>query len=164
MSLQGGDQQSTFKLQIAQLQQAFDFIRRAVGNNDQFRLPRNRLDLERPVFHRVSISMFIITSSSQSQAKQFGRQAITLTQADDPDRHAEKIRDQWVVIQRLKVGDLGSNGQPTAASWHVIRPGDFVEATITFNICLTGTGTRKCYIRPFHPKETSKFSGNQCQK
>ena len=150
ISLQGGDHQSVFNAQIAQLQQAFDFIRRSVGNFDHFRLPRNRLDIERPVFYRVSIRHHLqVTRVSLSQAKQFGRQAIELSLAEDPEQRVEKIRDQWVVVDRLRIGDTGADGQLTPVQWHAIRPGDFVEVTITFNICLTGVGTRKCYIRPW---------------
>ncbi|KAK7681742.1 hypothetical protein QCA50_015089 [Cerrena zonata] len=133
LSLCGGPYPEAFQKQQRALQALVKHTALHVGYTTSFKVSHTRLDLERPVFTR---------------ARGNKKPALTLSNADDPMHKAESIRQHWIVTERLPIGRrLEESNQIVAASPFAIRAGDFVEATITLDISVRGTTTRKGYIR-----------------
>ncbi|KAK7677677.1 hypothetical protein QCA50_019368 [Cerrena zonata] len=133
LSLHGGPYPDIFQKQQRALRALVNHASMHVGAPTSFRVPDDRLELERPVFTR---------------AKGCKKPRLTLSNADDPMHHAEMIKDQWIITERLAIGRrLEDSNQIVAANPFAIRAGDFVEATITLDISVRGAQPRRGYIR-----------------
>lgn len=63
--------------------------------------------------------------------------------SEDPSYDAAKIRARWAVSGRIEIGRRTTEGKIIRCAHYLIRPGDFVEAIITFDIATYGTGNGK---------------------
>ncbi|KAK7678082.1 hypothetical protein QCA50_018875 [Cerrena zonata] len=133
LALHGGAYPEVFKMQQRALRALVNYAALHVGVPTSFKASNDRLELERPVFTR---------------ARGCKKAPLTLSNADDPTHRSDAVKDQWIVTERLGIGRrLDESNQIVAANPFAIRPGDFVEATITLDISIRGLRDRKGYIR-----------------
>lgn len=57
-----------------------------------------------------------------------------LERGDDPDGLAKRVEKQWVVDHRIGYSLQTENGTRKSCNHFAIRPGDFVDVGITFDI------------------------------
>ena len=69
-----------------------------------------------------------------------GESYVRLTRIDDPDGHAEKIKQKWGVPRRLDIGKRNEEGGVARCLFYTVKKGDFVDATVAVDIASFGEG------------------------
>ncbi|KAJ3483433.1 hypothetical protein NLI96_g6318 [Meripilus lineatus] len=101
-----------------------DRIGYPVGEASSRKSDSEKLFLQRRVFTRV----------------REGDEYIELLRSEDPSGDAAKIRSRWAVSTRMEIGRRTRDGKIVRCASYLIRPGDFVEAIVVFDIATYGTG------------------------
>lgn len=69
-----------------------------------------------------------------------GEEYVQLARSEDPSGDAAKIRAHWAVSSRMEIGRRTEEGKIVRCPSYLIRPGDFVDAIVVFDIATYGTG------------------------
>ncbi|KAJ3474764.1 hypothetical protein NLI96_g12268 [Meripilus lineatus] len=101
-----------------------DRIGGRVGNETFTKSEPDKVMLQRRVFTRV----------------REGEEYIELKRSEDPSGDAAKIRSHWAVSTRMEIGRRTTDGKIVRCPSYLIRPGDFVEAIVVFDIATYGAG------------------------
>lgn len=126
------------------------YIRRQIGYTGGTDAETSELYLQRRVFARVGIFRSGVLRGANFEdiwQVREGEEYVVLAPAEDPSADAAKIRARWAVSSRVQIGRMTGEGKIARCAHYLIRPGDFVEAIITFDIATYGTGNeRACQV------------------